>query len=314
MHIGFMTPSFSTLEQNGQTFDLLTDHANGLRIMISRLGAELVSLAKDEGGSWHGFLYRDAITSPAESGWNNHATVMGFFIHRIKGGRAIYREREIRGGTHSFLRHKVFAAPEFDEARCSLTYHLSPSQIAPEEYPDKVVFSLTYQLEDGALRVRFRFENLEQDEAYLSFGLHPGFAVDSMEAAQVILPSGNYVRHLAPDNFLSGESIGFEHSAGPMPFSKQELPGAIILELKDVPLPIFELHSGHGRVALGVEEAPFITLWSDGSPFVCIEPCWGLPDHHEQRPFEEKAGIEKIPAGGILEKQFTIKPSPVGGL
>jgi galactose mutarotase-like enzyme len=42
-------------------------------------------------------------------------------------------------------------------------------------------------------------------------------------------------------------------------------------------------------------------LWSDGNPFICIEPCWGLPDHHEQRPFEQKLGIQVIPAGGKRE-------------
>jgi hypothetical protein len=49
-------------------------------------------------------------------------------------------------------------------------------------------------------------------------------------------------------------------------------------------------------------------LWSDGGAFLCIEPCWGLTDHHEQRAFEKKEGIQTIPAGGELIAQFNIAP------
>ena len=132
MHDDLM--KFSTIEKDGHTLDLLTDSQNGIRIMISRLGAELVSLAKQAGDQWRGFLYRDGDVSPAPSGWNNHATVMGYYLHRIKDGRSFYRGREIKGGTHSFLRHKKFQAPEYNESAASLTYRITPSEILPEEY------------------------------------------------------------------------------------------------------------------------------------------------------------------------------------
>jgi galactose mutarotase-like enzyme len=307
-----MSFAHSTLEKDGHTLDILTEVDAGLRIMVSRLGAELVSLAKQEAGTWTGFLYRDGDVSKAAEGWNNHSTVMGYFVHRIKDERSAYRGQEIRGGTHSFLRHKRFEAPEFDPENGSLRYRLSASQIAPEEYPGNVSFCLEYRLEHGALKVTFGFENHGcEQSAHVSFGVHPGFAVDNIDSAEVILPSGTYVRHMAPGNFLSGETELIEHSAGSMPFDKAELPGAFLLELKDVPVPVFEMHSGKRRISLGFEEAPYVTLWSDLRPFVCIEPCWGLPDHHQQRPFEEKAGIQEIAPGGRLSKSFTIKPSLV---
>jgi len=58
--------------------DILTDEENGLRIIVSRLGAELISLARvNEAGEWTGFLYRDNDLSAPSRGWANHATVMG---------------------------------------------------------------------------------------------------------------------------------------------------------------------------------------------------------------------------------------------
>jgi hypothetical protein len=53
---------------------------------------------------------------------------------------------------------------------------------------------------------------------------------------------------------------------------------------------------------------PYVTLWSDGGPFLCVEPCWGLTDNHEQRAFEKKQGTEIIPAGGELRASLSMTP------
>lgn len=307
-----MSIHYETIVRDGHTLDILTDPENRLRIAVSRRGAEMVSLTRQHTNSkWTGFLWRDGDVSKAAEGWNNHATVMGYYIHRIKNERTVYRDHEIRGGTHSFLRHKDFDAPLCDLDAHALTYRIGPEQIAPSEYPLKVAFSLTYALQHGQLRVTFHFENQEPElDAHVSFGLHPGFGASSLDAAEVLMPAGEYVRHFAPENFLSGETESFHHAGGPMPFDKAKLPGSFLLELTDVPQPIFvfEDKSTARRVELDFREAPFVTLWSNGQPFICIEPCWGLPDHHEQRRFEKKLGIQSIPPRSTLTRSFTITP------
>ena len=78
--------------------------SNAARIVFSalgsRLGAELVSLARrNDRGEWIGFLHRDGDLTKPESGWANHATVMGYFLHRLKDGHSLYRGQPIEGGT-----------------------------------------------------------------------------------------------------------------------------------------------------------------------------------------------------------------------
>jgi len=304
---------YEEVSRDGHTLDVLTDHGSGLRIMVTRLGAEMVSMARlNPDKSWIGFLYRDGIVQPAKSGWNNHATVMGYYLHRIKNEQTTYRGHPVRGGTHSFLRHKRFGAPKVETGEtASLTYRITPDQIDPEEYPFKVALNLVYTLSSTGVRVTFRFQNLEPElAAHVSFGLHPGFACTSLEEARVMMPAGSYVRHFAPGNFLSGEQEQFDFSAGPMPFNKADLPGSFLLELKNVPLPIFLLedHGSKRHIYLNFSGAPYVTIWSDGNPFICVEPCWGLPDHQEQKPFEQKLGIQEIPAGETLERSFTMSP------
>jgi galactose mutarotase-like enzyme len=299
-------------EQRGdRLLDVLTDEANGLRLIVSRLGAELISVARrNAGGEWIGFLNRDNEIGPPEKGWANHATVMGYYLHRIKNERTLYRGQEIRGGTHSFLRGKIWHRVE--SARDGeLTYRITPEDFSVTEYPLKVSLDLTYRIERGAVSVSFRFKNDEPElTAHVGFGLHPGFAAASFESFRFEMPAGLYRRHFSPDNYLSGETEDIEFSGGAMPFEREKLPRSYILELVDVPdrsFPFSDPPSGR-TVALDLTGVPYLTLWSDGGPFLCIEPCWGLTDHHEQRAFEDKEGIQKIPAGQELVGSFRFEP------
>ena len=307
---------FSHSEENrdGRQLDTLTDEENGLRIMVSRRGAQLISLARvDEAGNWVGFLYRDNDLSAPLHGWANHATVMGYYIHRLKNGRSLYRGHEIKGGTHGFLRSKTWHLTDssIDESGAALRYQITAADFSPGDYPLRVSVNLTYRIETNRLIVLFEFRNHEPElTAHVSFGLHPGFGATSSESFHLQMARGLYRRYSAPGNFLSGETRDIDFPGGEMPFPKTELPGAILVELVDVQRPQFSyVDPPSGRwVTLGLSGVPYLTLWSDGGPFLCVEPCWGLPDHHDQHAFEHKQGIQIIPPGGELRASFSMIP------
>ncbi len=151
-------------KRDDRQLDILTDEENGLRIIVSRLGAELISLARaNEAGEWIGFLYRDNdLTAPAQ-GWANHATVMGYYLHRLKDGRSLYRGREIKGGTHGFLRSQTWHFVESKIDNRSLTYRITPQDFSATEYPLKVSLDLTYRMDMSKVSVEFAFQNDEKE-------------------------------------------------------------------------------------------------------------------------------------------------------
>jgi galactose mutarotase-like enzyme len=306
--------SHSEEDRDGKHLDVLIDEENGLRIVVSRLGAELISLARvNEAGEWTGFLYRDNDLSAPPQGWTNHATVMGYYLHRLKDGHSLYRGREIKGGNHGFLRSKTwrFVGTSLQGSGASLQYSITPKDFSADKYPLKVSVNLTYKIDANKVGVLFEFRNEETElDAHVSFGLHPGFAATSFETFRLQMPRGLYRRHFSPGNYLSGETRDIEFAGGEMPFAKNELPGSVILELLDVPRPRFSyVDPPSGRwVILDLTSVPYLTLWSDGGPFLCIEPCWGLTDHHQQRAFENKEGIQIIAPGELLRASFSMAP------
>lgn len=300
--------SYESAEREGKTVDYIEEEGTGLRLGVCRKGAEPISLSLPGGsGERIGFLHRDDDSSG--EGWKGHCPLMGYFIHRLKEGTSVYGGEPVAGGTHSFLRAFEFRAPE--RIGTGLAYRVEPEEIPSGAYPRRVALEVRYELDGGAWRTTFAFENREPErDAHVSFGLHPAFRAASPEAAEVHMPPGRYRVHHAPGNFLDGTTADLIHGGGPMPFRREGLPGAYLLELVDVELPLFVFRdTGTGReVDCQYAGAPYVTLWNDGSAFLCIEPCWGLPDHWEQRRFEDKAGIQIIPAGGELVRGFTITP------
>ena len=304
----------SFVSQAGQQLDVLEDTEFGLRIVVSRLGAELISIARRgrKKGSWVGFLWRDGLVMPPKSGWAGHATVMGYYLHRLWNQQSRYGNAVVRGGNHGFLRNFLFGSPGVDLHSGSLVYGVLTERVPKDQYPLRVAMGLEYRMEQGTLKVTFRFKNEETDrKAHVSFGLHPGFAVSSIDTMSVRLPPGHYRRYMAPNNFLNGEIRDFEFSGGPMPFPKEELPGSFLVGLAGVPNRQIVLEDTGRRVNLDFSEVPFFTLWSDLSGFVAIEPCWGLPDSCPPMPFDQKIGIETLEKGGQLVRSFSLRPEIV---
>jgi len=249
------------------------------------------------------------VEKPA-SGWGNHATVMGYFVHRLWKQESVYEGHLIKGGNHGFIRSFAFDAPEVDLEAGTISYSVAPERIPVEAYPYKVGMNLTYGIAGGALRMTFVFENLEDHEVALGFGWHPGFAVSSLENARLTLPAGTYVREMAPGDFLDGTVQEISFAGGEMPFAKKDLPGSYLLDLAGVPDRRFVLEDpvlGH-RVECDYSEAPYLTLWSSGDPFLCIEPCWGLPDANPPVPFEKKKGIQRISPRAALKTSVIVRP------
>lgn len=298
---------FQTITDGGVILDEIS--SGSLRLRVARTGAEMISLARQTDRGWMGFLYREGEVAPPASGWANHATVMGYFLHRLWHEQSVYRGQIIRGGNHGFLRHFIFDEPRrIDDG---LVYSVPADRVPPTAYPLRVALELSYRLVNDAVQIEFTFTNEESElAAHVSFGVHPGFAVASLADARLLLPPGQYRRYFAPGNFLDGRTEVIELSEPGMPFPKSGLPDSFLLGLEGVQdrTIVLESPARRTRVTFDFAEVPFLTLWSDGDNFLCVEPCWGLPDSNPPVPFEDKIGIQVIPPGGVLRRSFALRP------
>jgi len=146
---------------------------------------------------------------------------MGYYLHRLKDGRSLYRGREIKGGNHGFLRSKTwhFAGTSLQGSGASLEYRITPNDFSADEYPLKVSRDRDLQDRREQSGHAFRVRNEEPElDAHVSFGLHPGFAATSVESFHLQMPRGLYRRHFSPGNYLSEQTRDIEFAGGEMRF------------------------------------------------------------------------------------------------
>ena len=155
--------------------------------------------------------------------------------------------RKFAGGTHSFLRGKVWHFVE-TEREGELTYRITPDDFSPTEYPLRVSLDLTYRIEGARISIAFKFRNDEPElTAHVGFGLHPGFAATSFDSFRFEMPAGLYRRHFSPTNYLSGETEDIRFAGGEMPFAKDKLPGLLHSGIGRCPGPHVHLHRSADR-------------------------------------------------------------------
>ena len=161
------------------------------------------------------------------------------------------------------------------------------------------------RLSEDGLRVEFFFTNEEPElDAHVSFGLHPGFAVSSLDDCKVLLPEGTYVRYYAPGNFLDGRTEEIQFAGGEMPFAKAKLPDSYLLGLERVPARMIVLEDPNlgKRIAFDFSEVPFLPSGRTSRPTSASSRAGGCPTAIRQNRSSKKLGSRRIPPGESLTR------------
>jgi hypothetical protein len=237
--VNLLPMKFSPEEKReDRDLDVLTDEENGLRIIVSiGRGIGQSRAYQRSRAMWTGFLYRTTIFPHRLRVQPTMHCFKWILSSSVEDGEVftgVAKSKEEITGSFA-QRHGAWRDSPAKRSGASLKYRITPEDFLASEYPLKVGVDLTYSMDNNKLIVFFEFRNHEPElTAHVAFGLHPGFGATSFESFHLQMPRGCYRRYFSPGNYLSGETRDIEFPGGEMPFSKDELPGSIILELVDV--------------------------------------------------------------------------------
>lgn len=253
---------------------------NFLRVKISTLGAELVSVIKKETNEE---LLWDA--DPAV--WNRHAPILFPWCGRLKDNSFTHQGVTYSGGGHGFARdleHDVV------ESRATVAvFALAANAITMEKFPFVFRLTTTYRLEGQTLRHECLVENEGDWDMNFALGYHPGFNCP-FDANHK--PTDYEFRFDSPQSpveidtsaggLCSGKETPLFENSAVIPVT-DELFAKDSICMKNInakTLAIVEKDTGRS-VTVNVEGFPYVLLWSAAGPlkFVCIEPWHGLPDN-----------------------------------
>lgn len=278
-----------------------------LTATIDPKGAELQSLILNASG--HEYIWE---ADPAH--WGKHAPVLFPFIGMLKGDSYTYKGQRYPMDKHGFARDNAFELVVATED--SVTFRLTSNDTLKKKYPFDFQLDVLYRFRGQSIINEYVVRNLGKEPMPFSIGGHPAFRCPQKEGEKrsdyrlVFNKEEDIVTHLlGEDGFFNGETRPC--------FSGKVLP--ITDPLFDDDALVFKslnstnvsLESDDKRwLKFHYEGFPYLGIWSMSreSPFVCIEPWFGMADYaHHNGDIEQKEGMQVVQPGKEFVCDFRVE-------
>lgn len=253
---------------------------NQLAVTISPIGAEVQSI-KDVNTQceylWHG----DA------QWWSGHSPILFPIVGGLWNGTCRVDGQELHISKHGFVRRAPWRVVSVEAHKAVFEFVSTVGTFSIFPYAFRL--TATYSLDDRKLRAEFCVENLGGSPFCFQLGGHPAIALPNWDDAQ---PLDGYLRLEGnPTHVLrAGEQGCLEPDTFPVPLNADGLVPLTVDTFSHEAL-IFDNHqvsaatvlTPSGQPVARVEStAPVWLFWSPQgvhTPFVCLEPWYGLCDH-----------------------------------
>ncbi len=273
-------------------------------------------------GSLDEFRSRPALSGiPFLAPWANRLDEQAFYANgkkyafdmelgNVRGAHPIH-------GFLSYAREWQVVEAKADGASAWVTSRLEvfrqPAWIA--QFPFAHTIEMTHRLQDGALEVTTRIQNLSAEAMPVAVGFHPYFQLTDSTRDQWTLSVGARTEWvLSPDKIPTGETRPIDQ--------RFPNPNAALLRDHDLDHVFGDLIRASGRAVISVkgksqrldvtlgENYRAVVLYSPKDrDFICVEPMAGITDalNLAQRGLYKE--LQSIPPGGTWEARFWVRPS-----
>ena len=183
------------------------------------------------------------------------------------------------------------------------------------QFPFSHTIEMTHRLQNGALEIATRIQNLSAEAMPVAIGFHPYFQLtDSPRDAWTLSVGARTEWVLSPDKIPTGETRPIEQ--------RFPNPAAALLKDHDLDHVFGDLVRTSGRAVVSVkgksqtldvvlgERYRAVVLYSPKDrDFICVEPMTGITDamNLAQRGLYKE--LQSIPPGQTWEERFWVRPS-----
>ncbi len=286
---------------------IYTLNNDNLTVSVNGLGAELTSVKKE------GVEY---LWQGDPKYWKGQSPILFPICGRLFNGKYVCNGKEYEMTIHGFARHSEFSLKALNGTSLSLT--LSSSEKTKEIYPFDFKLTVTYSLENNALKVEFSVTNTGKDVLPFSIGAHPGFNVPFscgdfsdyyLEFAKPVTPK----QVLLSKNCLdTGKTADYPLTNGnKIPLTHELFANDGIFLTEDAKRVSIKTKLSDKSVTVTYDGFKYLGLWQpygQDTPFLCIEPWLGLPSYDGVTDdFSSKHETLKLESGKTTVKSYVIE-------
>ena len=274
-----------------------------IQITVESLGAELVSLIKDN----HEYMW-----SANAKFWGRSSPVLFPIVGALKDGRYNYDGKSYQLPQHGFARDREFRLIAQEEQK--LSFVLVDDAMTRENYPFGFELLISYELDDTSVSIHYEVKNSDDKSIYFSLGTHPAFALELDDTIGMHDYSLVFSRAESADRLLlDGALIGLERSPCLKSRELQLYEGifdknALVFDTIASDEVTLKCSKSSRSVTVTYPNFPFIAFWSlPKAPYICIEPWHGIADSiNASGRLEDKRGIRSLEVGKVFVTQMKI--------
>ena len=279
-----------------------------IKAKIKSFGAELNSLqkcAEELEYIWQG----------DSKYWNRHSPILFPIVGRLKNDSYTYQNQKYNMTQHGFARDKEFELIKKEDD--FIEFRLKSDGKTLEIYPFSFELYLSYKLEKNSLIVSYKVINKCDDKMLFSIGAHPAFnwtLKEDEKKEDYFLEFENIKetkRYFLNDKGLSYKSEDLKISDNKIALN-EELFKNDALVLNDLNIKALTLKNSKNEnfIKVDFENFPYLGIWSkpSGSPFICIEPWFGVADEdNSTQNLEDKKGLITLQKDEIFSCFYKIE-------
>ena len=278
-----------------------------IKAKIKSFGAELNSLQKineDLEYIWQG----------DSKYWNRHSPILFPIVGRLKNDSYFYKNQKYNMSQHGFARDKEFEIVEKKDD--FIEFKLSSDEKTLKIYPFSFELYLSYKLERNSLIVSYKVINKSDEKMLFSIGAHPAFNWSlekdlKKEDYFLEFEINNSKRYFLNELGLVFDSIDLKFEDKKL-FLNEELfkNDALVFNDLNIKNLTFKNIRNENFIKLNFENFAYLGIWSkpSGSPFLCIEPWFGVADEENaSQNFEDKKGIINLQKDEIFSCFYSVE-------
>ncbi|MFT6865937.1 MAG: galactose mutarotase-like enzyme [Cyclobacteriaceae bacterium] len=277
-----------------------------LKAKFQSKGAEITSLIKIKTG-------QEYIWQANPSHWGRHAPVLFPFVGKLKNDVYTFEGKTYEMGQHGFARDLNFEIERQNED--SIIFLLKSNQETLKNYPFDFELRLEYLLVGQSLITRYHVNNAGSGKMYFSIGGHPAFKCAMTLAGTrsdyhlLFNRDESAAIYLLSDGLFSGKTDhGFNGNSIHISDSLFDRDALVFKNIKSTNVSLVSVDKTW--LKFHFQGFPYLGIWSKNnrSPFVCIEPWFGLADHVDHDgDLTTKEGIQNLNTGKTFSCDYKIE-------
>lgn len=269
-----------------------------IEINVNEKGAELTSIMFNGVEKIH----------DGKEFWNRHSPVLFPIVGKLKGGKTLIDGIEYKIEQHGFARDMNFE--ELDKN----SYVLKSDSETLKKFPFKFELYISYEVNDNAVKCKYKVINKDNRLMYFGLGGHPAFNCDYSTGKYSLSFEENEDEieiYNLEDGLLKESKINFEKYLynNRIIFDKEIFNNDAIIIKNLKSRKVYLQDKSQTVLEFTFKKFPYLGIWSKpNAKFICIEPWSNTADKtNSSGIFEEKEDSIKLEPNEKFEAEWSVK-------